>query len=397
MALVFAVLLYAWLVYPLLVLALAKRRPGAASLPGASPAGKTVHIFIAAYNEEQVIAERLRNLEAACTGFPGIRILVGDDCSDDRTAAIVEAWAGTHPNFRLIRAAKRGGKTAMLKKLFADGPLDEDAIIVFTDANTRFAPDALGRLLAPFANPLIGGVCGRLVFTSATDETVTENYYWRAETILKEAESRLDSCLGANGAIYAIRRRLFWSAIPDTTIVDDLVLGLKVREKGYRMIYASEAMAYETAAPEHDEFRRRVRIGAGDYQALVLCRKCLHPRYGLFAWVFWSHKVLRWFTPHLLAALFILPVIYIARAPAGDRLAPLMSWGWGIAGTAVMIGIGCEKPSGRLLRVFRLWAHFSILQAALFVGFIRFCRGGLRGTWERTERRDEGGGMKDVP
>lgn len=386
LALVFAVLVYTWLVYPILVLALARRRPAMTVFPDVNPVENPVYIFVAAYNEEQVIAERLCNLEAACAGFAGVRILVGDDCSDDRTAAITEAWAQTHPQVSLLRAERRGGKTAMLKRLFATLPVEKDAAIVFTDANTRFAPDALGKLLAPLADPKVGGVCGRLVFTGARQEPVMENYYWRAETLLKEAESRIDSCLGANGAIYAIRNRLFWTVIPDSTIVDDLVIGLKIREQGYRMIYAHDAVAYETAPREPDEWRRRVRIGAGDYQALALCRRCLHPRCGVFAWAFWSHKVLRWFTPHLLAALFAMSLFCLIRLPAGDWRAHLLGWGWGGAIAASLVGFLSQTPANALGRACRLWAHFIAMQAALVIGFCKFCKGGLKGTWERTGR-----------
>ena len=111
-----------------------------------------------------------------------------------------------------------------------------------------------------------------------------------------------------------IRTGLFWAEIPDNTIIDDFVIGMKVREQGYRMVYAPTAVAREEL-PEtlDDEWRRRIRIGAGDYQALVLCRKCLLPRYGKFAWMFWSHKVARWFTPHLLLLLTISSASRIAR------------------------------------------------------------------------------------
>src|SRR6185503_6079299 len=110
-----------------------------------------------------------------------------------------------------------------------------------------------------------------------TDESV----YWKFETWLKTRESELDSCLGANGAIYAIRARLFWASIPPNTIIDDFVIGMKVREQGYRMLYEPRAIALEELPPEvAHEWKRRVRIGAGDYQAIRLCRACLSPSFG---------------------------------------------------------------------------------------------------------------------
>lgn len=385
-AIMFVILAYAWAIYPLAVFALVRGRPRKAVPSGSGAAPSPVYIFIAAHNEEEGIAERLGNLEAAGAGRDGVRILVGDDFSSDRTAAIVEAWVQTHPRVTLLRVGRRSGKTAVLKKIFESLPVGQDAFIVFTDANTRFAPDALGKLLAHFDDPAVGGVCGRLVFTGARSEPVMENYYWRVENLLKEAESKLDSCLGANGAIYAIRSRLFWAAIPATTIVDDLVVGLKIREQDYRMIYEPGAVAYEAAPAGAEEWRRRIRIGAGDYQALALCRRCLDPRRGLFAWAFWSHKVLRWFTPHLLISCLAMSLVYLLRLPAWDWSAHLLGWGWGIAAVAALVGFLFSSSGIGLSRPFRLWAYFVAMQAALLAGFFKFCKGGLQGTWERTGR-----------
>jgi cellulose synthase/poly-beta-1,6-N-acetylglucosamine synthase-like glycosyltransferase len=216
-------------------------------------------------------------------------------------------------------------------------------------------------------------------------------------------ESALDSCLGANGAIYAIRQGLFWSDIPSNTIIDDFVIGMKVREQGYRMVYEPAAIAYEEFPAKQDEWRRRVRIGAGDFQALTLCRRCLLPRFGWFAWSFWSHKVLRWFTPHIGAFLVLGSWFLVARAcvdriPIADHcslftvhshpallLPAIVAIGSIVLLLFSVIGrvVGGES---RVVRICRLCDHFVAMQAAIFVGFVKFCRGGLQGAWERTPR-----------
>ena len=133
-----------------------------------------------------------------------------------------------------------------------------------------------------------------------------ENFYWRLENQLKEWESRLDSCLGVNGGIFAARKSALFE-FSDNTVVEDFVIGMRVRERDYRVKYIGDAVGYEESpsAVSH-EFKRRVRIGAGDYQALSLCWKCLLPRYGWFAFCFWSHKLFRWLTPFCLALIFVL-------------------------------------------------------------------------------------------
>jgi cellulose synthase/poly-beta-1,6-N-acetylglucosamine synthase-like glycosyltransferase len=258
-------------------------------------------------------------------------------------------------------------------------------LLVFTDANTNFAPGALRKLCRPFADPAVGGVCGKLSFVAGEQTRTDENVYWRFENWLKAKESDIDSCLGANGAIYAIRRPLFWSAIPKNTIIDDFVIGMKVRQQGFRMVYEPAALAFEDL-PDNmsDEWKRRIRIGAGNFQALGLCRACLRPSFGAFAWMFWSHKVLRWFTPHLMAAGCALAVAGFARTNSLLAAAVLA----GYAGTALvaLIGYGAKASRHPLLRLFRGIAYFLSMQVAILLGFRKFFQGNLEGRWERTAR-----------
>jgi cellulose synthase/poly-beta-1,6-N-acetylglucosamine synthase-like glycosyltransferase len=252
--------------------------------------------------------------------------------------------------------------------------------LVFTDANTMFAPDALRRLVQPFSDSKVGGVCGRLVFEDCvTFNSSSEPSYWNLETRLKVAESELDSCLGANGAIYAIRAELFPSLFPENTIIDDFVIGMKVREQGCRFVFAPDAMATEELpATIQDEWRRRVRIGAGAYQALVLCRRCLLPVYGVFAWMFWSHKVLRWFTPHMGVGVLWMSGYWLLAGD--DRVAGVLLGS--LLVIAIMAGLTKRGRKGC-----QLFAYFLVIQVALFAGFLRFCRGNLSGTWIRTGRK----------
>ena len=440
-----------------------------------------VAILFSAHNEEAVIQERLENLDRLDYPAEKIQVYAGIDGGSDRTAEIAVEWAKSHPNVTVFAEPKNHGKMVMLKKLVGevetldvrretlnvkgetlgvrrktldDSPLTSHVsrftshishltshILVFTDANTMFAPDALRRLVAPFEDPKVGGVCGRLVFVaketvdhrhqtsdhrpqtpdlrpqtsariqgeadasrsevcglmsvvssvSGTDEPV----YWNFETRLKMAESSLDSCLGANGAIYAVRSELFSMDIPGNTIIDDFVIGIKVREQGYRMVYEPGAVATEDL-PEtvQDEWRRRIRIGAGAYQALSLCRACLSPRYGVFAWMFWSHKVLRWVTPHLGLLLLAASGGLVVAASRAERGGNWALWCVpGAAGVVVCLAgvAGWFLRNSRMgwARPLRLLGYFLAMQTALFVGFLRFCRGNLSGAWERTERSDE--------
>ncbi len=393
-----AMLAYGWGGYPLLVGVVARlrrrrwTRPAFEEPAEALPAAA---ILCSAHNEETVIAERIRNLQALDYPADRLSILVGVDGSDDRTAEIAQAFAAADSRIRIHAVAQRRGKAAMLKDLVA---MSREPVLVLTDANTMFRPDALRALVLPLRDRRVGGVSGRLVLTPPPGAETREAAYWNWETQLKCAESGVDSCLGANGGIYAVRRERFWNALPDNTVIDDFVIGMKVREQGARMAFEPAAVATEEAPSRvRDEWVRRVRIGAGAFQALWLCRRCLSPQYGLFAWMFFSHKVLRWCTPHLLLGVLGVSLYLVYR----DALSHWPGHGWddtslvvssatlilaGIGLLAALLGGGAGGRAGRVARLLSGLRYLVVIQAALFVGFLRFCRGNLSGAWRRTRR-----------
>jgi cellulose synthase/poly-beta-1,6-N-acetylglucosamine synthase-like glycosyltransferase len=268
------------------------------------------------------------------------------------------------------------------------------SLLVFTDANTHFLPDTLTQLVTPFHDPRVGGVCGRLLFTDGPNKA--EQDYWNWEARLKQAEAGFDSCLGANGAVYALRPECFWQDLPPQTIIDDFVLGMKTREAGLHMYYAPAAIALEDLPASRQEWHRRIRIGSGAYQAIHWCRACLHPRFGRFALFFWSHKILRWFTPHMLLGATGASIVALAvQVPAWSHthilhLAFLSSFLLlaGMTGIDLLIP-PTGHPDKPIRRSLRACSHFMIMQTALMVGFLRYCRGNLSGTWHRTPRKEQ--------
>jgi cellulose synthase/poly-beta-1,6-N-acetylglucosamine synthase-like glycosyltransferase len=384
-----ALLVYAWLLFPAIIQMAARRGACEGPRPPDSVKPPKVDIVIAAHNEADHIADRVRNILALDYPQDRIRVLIGVDGSDDDTAACARSVADAHDHIHVEDFLVRRGKVPVLKDLVAQC---EASLIVFSDANTMFKKDALNHLLRPMqASPSLGGVCGRLVLgredVHETDRDTEEGFYWGWETDLKVSESRLDSCLGANGAIFVIRRELFWDDIPENTLVDDFVIGMKVREQGARFIFEPKAVAFEALPELKDEWARRVRIGAGDFQALRFCSRCLHPSFGWFALSFWSHKVLRWVTPLLGIVATLCALALMNASEAAPRI---LSWlvlaAVGLALVVALIGrlmARCESP---LARVPRLGWHFVSMQLALLFGFVRFCRGNLGGQWKRTPR-----------
>lgn len=404
--LVFLLLVYAWLIYPRLLRLLAWRKKnasgGAERRAGSGQMHPHVTVLIAAYNEEANIGQRIANLLEGQWPRDRLDVWVGSDGSSDRTVDAARAAGAGNARVHVVVFEARRGKAAVLRdlaeasaKVLPENEREGD-VLLFTDANSSFDTGAIGVMVDALADSGAGGACGRLVFTrepgrDASDSSGREESgYWEWETVLKRSESRLDSCLGANGAIYAVKRVLFWTGLPANTIVDDFVIGMKVREQGWSMVYVDGAVAREALPPsERDEWRRRVRIGAGVFQALALCGRCLSPRFGWFAWMFWSHKVLRWFTPHLLLVLLGMSLhVLVARIREGA------GWSVGLAMGGVVLllllvapaGIPARNMRGRAAGALRLAWYFVYIQAAMLTGFFRFCRGGLSGVWERTRR-----------
>ena len=254
-------------------------------------------------------------------------------------------------------------------------------ILVLIDANTQVQPGRRAQPGAPLRRPdQVGAVCGELRLTTAEGGPAEEGVYWRYEVTLKILENRLNAVLGANGAIYAVRRQLF-PDLPRNLITDDFVIPMKVRAGGRRVVYDPEAVAMEEApASLGSEFRRRVRIGAGNWQALGQCAPLLLPQKGFVAFSFWSHKVLRWATPFLLLAAFAASLTLTGplwRGVLGVQIAFYLT---------ALLGYALPRlhlPAGPL----RLPAYFVAINAALGAGLLRGLLGRQRAAWTRTSRQ----------
>lgn len=345
---------------------------------GAQP--PRVAVLVAAYNEERHIEERVRNLLSQDYPEHLLHVYVGSDGSDDRTAEILRAI--DTPRLTFIDFPMRRGKASVLNDLVSAA---REEIIVLTDANTSFRSDAVSMLMRHFGPADVGCVCGelRLLPADAIDAGATENQdhiYWRYERMLKFFESRIGALLGANGGVYALKRRLY-KPIPANTIVDDFWISMQVVEAGERCVYDPEAIATE-AIPERigDEFRRRVRIGVGNYQALRRFFGMLSPSRGAVAISFFSHKCLRWLVPHFMV-IALLTNALLAAHPAFAALLVLQV----VFYLAAWIGYR-RSITGKAPRPLRLPLFFVSMNLGLLIGFWNFVTTNASGTWTRSAR-----------
>jgi cellulose synthase/poly-beta-1,6-N-acetylglucosamine synthase-like glycosyltransferase len=363
------VIIYSYAIYPLLLALLPARRGETTVEPAEWP---SISVLISVYNEEKHITERIENLLALDYPADQLEIIIGSDGSNDRTNDLVGNFVDSR--VKLYAFEERGGKPSVLNRLI---PQARGELLVFSDANAMFASNALRKLARHFGDTRIGGVCGRLVLHGDNSET-DEGPYWKLETYLKTHESALDSCLGANGAIYAIRKSS-WPGIPDNTFVDDFVVGMRVRERGVRVIYDTEAVATEELPQSvGHEMTRRIRIGAGDFQALFLCWRSLLPWHGVYVWSFWSHKVLRWVAPFFMITALV--------ANAALLCQPLFAVLLALQLTFYLLAIIGSMMRRRKIVLFSAPHYFVVINLSLLLGFFRFITGTQQAAWKRTVR-----------
>ncbi|MEE9169304.1 MAG: glycosyltransferase family 2 protein [bacterium] len=283
-----AVLIYVYAGFTLLVIAYARLRNYQVRQRPITP---NMTLIIAAFNEEHSISSRIEN--ALNLNYPAtkLELIVASDGSTDATEAIAESYA--HKGVRLLSLHRRG-------KIYAvDEAVNRSSgeIIVFSDANTLFQPDALLMLARNFADPEVGGVCGNQIYVEEKCEDGSgkgENLYWSFDKWLKSMESLTGSIVSADGAIYAVRRSLYRMPA-NTGVTDDFAISTSVVEQGYRLVFEPGAIAYErTSSKAENEFVRKIRIINRGLRGVILRRNLLNPfRYGFYSVTLFTHKILR--------------------------------------------------------------------------------------------------------
>jgi cellulose synthase/poly-beta-1,6-N-acetylglucosamine synthase-like glycosyltransferase len=371
---------YAYILYPAalwIICRIARRAHGhdTASACQSTPAlphnCPTVSLVVPAFNEQAHLPAKLANLDEIDYREDRMEAIFVSDGSTDGTDALLATVC--RPRFRVFRLPSRQGKPSALNRAAAAAFGD---ILVFSDASTIFAPDAVRNLVRHFADPRVGVVCGALGFTRTAESAGTEGVYWTYETALRRMEGQIGATLTASGAIYAVRRSCFRPLAPDT-ILEDFLVPMTARRLGYRVLYDPEARACDTAAPTvGGEFTRRARLAAGSFRALVPLLRAALSSPAVF-WAFLSHKLLRWLVPVFLVALAAAGIALRARPVYGFALALQAAFYlWALAGLVFR---------ERLRKVrFALVGYFLVaMNLAFLVGLARSVSGRQPVTWTR--------------
>ncbi|MFN5704238.1 MAG: glycosyltransferase [bacterium] len=263
-----------------------------------------VSILLAVYNEEQVIEQKI--LSTFNTNYPAdkIEFLIGSDASNDNTNDIIKSFINKYP-IKLIEFEGRSGKSGIINKLTE---LASSDIFIMTDANVFFQEDTIYQLVKHYKNETIAQVGGNIINVQYKKDGISfqEKSYLSRENLIKYQEGIIwGTMIGTFGGCYSIRSNAY-GKVPDNFLVDDFYISMYVLEKGLQSINELNALCVEDVSNKiEEEFRRKVRISAGNFQNLNRFKGLLWPLYTGLAFSFLSHKVLRWIGPILLIIAFI--------------------------------------------------------------------------------------------
>jgi cellulose synthase/poly-beta-1,6-N-acetylglucosamine synthase-like glycosyltransferase len=369
------IVLYAYVLYPIAIWALARLRPESMRTNAATGAAPAFSVVLAVHDEGSRIASRLDEIVAliATTRSPAEVIVVANGCADDTSAL---ARAHPSPLVRVIEVAENAGKAHALTCGYEAA---RGELLVFADARQRWAADSLQRLLENFANPEVGAVSGELVIEAASGVLAGVGLYWRYEKWLRRNEGRLHSMVGVSGSICAVRRELF-RPIPRGVLLDDVYWPLQVVMQGRRVVYDERALAYDRL-PERpvDEFRRKVRTLSGSFQLAAILPQALLPWRNPIWVQFISHKLLRLVIPWLLLAVFVASGLLVLRTSLNLYRAVFLAQllFYLLAASALAGG------PGSIWRLGKVAASFVVVNAAAWLAFWVWICGRSDGAWKK--------------
>ncbi len=374
-------LFYSYILYPLLLEIIFLVKSKSKQLPTSSFQLPTISILISVFNEEKVIAEKIKNIFECDYSKDKLEIIIGNDYSSDATKEILEQLRIQNPKLETRNYELRRGKPAVLNDLVKEA---KGEIILLTDANILFDKDAIKKLIAHFAYSTIGLVGGNIINkASGKGISIQEKTYISRENRIKFLEGKnFGSMIGPFGGFYALRKNLY-QPIPENFLVDDFFICMNVLKQNFKSIAEPTAIAYEEVSEDwKQEYKRKARISAGNFQNLIDCENLLL-RFNSTSFCFFSHKVLRWLGPFfiVLAFLFTFPLVILKGTILYKFLFVIQS----LFLLSPLIELGLEK-SGFKNSGWKFIAYFYAMNFALLTGWFRFIKGIKSGAWTPTKR-----------
>lgn len=345
-----------------------------------------VTLFVAAYNEKDYVDEKVANSFSLEYPQEKVTQVWITDGSDDGTPDLLRKYADK--GVKVYHENARGGKIGAMNRGMA---FVKTPIVIFSDGNTNLGHESIRRIVNLFKDPKVGCVSGEKRIYQKDKDTAagTEGIYWKYESTLKKWDAELYSVVGAAGELFAIRTELFQHVEKDT-LLDDMIISLRVAMKGYTIQYDPEAYAIETASANvKEELKRKVRISAGGFQSIVRLLPIFNIfKYGLLSFQFISHRVLRW-TLAPLGLLLILFLNVIISYNEGfinpESLFAYFFWGQVLFYVAALSGWFLENHQIKIKILFVPY-YFFIMNLSVYMGLKRYIMGNQSVKWERAKR-----------
>jgi cellulose synthase/poly-beta-1,6-N-acetylglucosamine synthase-like glycosyltransferase len=345
------------------------------------PDWPAVTVVFSVFNEEKVIRKKLESILNSNYPKEKLLLLIGSDHSTDATHQIIEEFAAKHSTITLIKKKARNGKLKIINELV---DLTQTEHLIFTDANVFFEPNTIKALVYNLLAKNAKLVCGNIMKFSPKNEGISgqEIFYMNFENQLKHNESLVyDFCVGVEGGCYAIKKDWFVK-VPDGFLMDDFFITLNVISKKGKVVFEQEALCYEDVndAPMI-EFKRKIRISLGNFRNLKYYKHLLFPIHKGFGFAFFSHKVLRWFTPFALVLSFLLSFMLAFYSPVFI----LISFVYSLLVMLPIMTIFLEMIKIKLPIINSL-GHFILMNFALLLGYFKFISASHESAWEPPKR-----------
>lgn len=378
----FIIIFYTYAGYPLLLLILVYIKKIIAPAPGRIELKNNfgpVTLIVAAYNEEDVIEEKIKNCFELDYPPENLNLIFITDGSTDNTVSIVKKY----PHVVNLHQSARKGKLAAMNRAMQ---FVETDIVIFSDANTLLNRQSITKIMSHYSDSKVGGVAGeKKILVSDGAIAKGEGLYWKYESFLKSLDSQLYSTVGAAGELFSLRTALY-TTLPENTIIEDFVQSLLLCDKGFVVRYEPGAFSLEKASLSiKDEMERKIRISAGGFQALVYLKKLLNVfRFPILSFQYISHRVLRWtLCPVALALLFITSFVvwWEQDSPIFGFITLLQVVFYLMALAGWLLSRKNRHPG-----IFYLPFYFVFMNFCVFAGLMRFVRGKQGVTWQKALR-----------
>ncbi len=338
-----------------------------------------VTLIIPCFNERGILLAKIENTRRIDYPADRLRVLFITDGSDDGSEEFLSGFG----EVECLHLSKRSGKSAAENRAMEHVNSD---FVVFCDANTELNPESIKRLIRHYKDERVGGVSGeKRVRRDGSTEAEGEGLYWKYESSLKKLDAELWSLVGAAGELVSFRTRAM-RPLPNDTILDDFVQSVQIAKAGFRFAYEPNAFALESASENYkEEYKRKVRIAAGGWQAMSRLGFFLNPfKNPLLSWMYVSHRVLRWSI-----AAFVLPLLFVLNAflVGESRIYGLIFILQTLFYALAFLGYKSAQK-GEKGGIGYVPFYFAMMNYAVFAGFARWAGRKQSAVWERAKRKE---------